>query len=315
MEDIKNFEDFYTAKIAPKITVFKKQDKAADVWGIVMVVTLILTLISFILTMHLAAEWHGTWVTTLLFIFSIFSIYTDTENEDAYTNNFKEGIINEIIKYLHPDLIYKPDSMVSEKEYRQSGLYRSEFNNIDGDDFISGVYKNISFHCSELRVGYDRDSSGEDIRATTIFKGLFFAAAVNEAYTGGTYVWINGEEQLGATIADERYRLIAFPKVYEMKMGDDLFDKYFSVYSTNPAEARTILDGEMMNNLLQFRKQIQRKVVFSVVMGHCYVAIPIKEDLFEPTEPVGDKEEVKKYFFTVLLILSIINQLQLNKLQ
>jgi hypothetical protein len=315
MEDIKNFEDFYAAKITPQIAVFKKQDKAAGVWGVVMVVALILTLVSFILTMHLEAEWYGAWVTALLFIFSIFSIYTYTENEDTYTNNFKEGIIKEIIKYLHPDLAYKPDSMVSEKEYRQSGLYRSEFNNIDGDDFISGVYKNISFHCSELRVGYDLNSSGEDIRTATIFKGLFFAAAVNKAYTGGTYVWIKGEEQLGATIGDERYRLIAFPKVYAMQMGDEQFDKYFSVFSTNPAEARIILDCEMMNNLLQFRKQIQRKVVFSVVMGHCYVAIPIKEDLFEPTEPVGDKEEVKKYFFTVLLILSIINQLQLHKLQ
>jgi Protein of unknown function (DUF3137) len=315
MEDIKNFEDFYAAKIAPQIATFKKQDKAAGVWGVIMVLALIFTLVSFILTMYLNAEWHGAWVTALLLIFSVYSIYTYTQNEDTYTNNFKEGIIKEIIKYLHPELTYKPDSMVSEKEYRQSGLYRSEYNDIDGDDFIGGVYKNISFRCSELRVTGNGDSEGESSRLTAIFKGLFFAAAVNQAYTGGTYVWIRGEEQLGASIADERYRLIAFPKVYAMQMGDDMFDKYFSVYSTNPAEARTILDDAMMANLLQFRKQIQRKVVFSVVMGHCYVAIPIKEDLFEPTEPVGDKEEVKKYFFTVLLILSIINQLQLHKLQ
>jgi hypothetical protein len=315
MEDIKNFEDFYAAKIAPQITTFKKQDKAAGVWGVIMVLALIFTLVSFILTIHLNAEWHGAWATTILLIFSVYSIYTYTQNEDTYTNNFKEGIIKEIIKYLHPGLIYKPDSMVPEKEYRQSGLYRSEYNNIDGDDFIGGVYKNTAFHCSELRVGYNRNSGGEGNQEGMIFKGLFFTAAVNKTYTGGTYVWIKGEEQLGATIADERYRLITFPKVYAMQMGDDLFDKYFSVYSTNPAEARTILDDEMMNNLLQFRKQIQRKVVFSVVMGHCYVAIPINEDLFEPTEPVGDKEEVEKYFFTVLLIFSIINQLQLQKLQ
>jgi succinate-acetate transporter protein len=125
MDDIKNFEAFYLAKIAPQITFFKKQDKEAGMWGVVMVLALIFTLVSFILTIHLKAEWHGSWVTTLLFIFSIFSIYTYTKNEDIYTNNFKEGIIKEIIKYLHPDLIYKAHSMVSVKEYRQSGLYRS----------------------------------------------------------------------------------------------------------------------------------------------------------------------------------------------
>jgi hypothetical protein len=100
-----------------------------------------------------------------------------------------------------------------------------------------------------------------------------------------------------------------------MKMGDESFDQYFSVCSTNPAEARTILNTEMMSRLLEFRKQIKRRVVFSVVLGKCYVAIPINEDLLEPGDTVGDKEEVKKYFFTILLILSIVNQLQLTRLQ
>jgi len=70
-----------------------------------------------------------------------------------------------------------------------------------------------------------------------------------------------------------------------------------------------------MRRLLEFRKQIKRKVVISFVMGHCYVAIPIEEDLLEPSDSLDDKEAVKKYFFTVLLILSIINQLPLDKLK
>ncbi|MEI9955855.1 MAG: DUF3137 domain-containing protein [Ferruginibacter sp.] len=118
----------------------------------------------------------------------------------------------------------------------------------------------------------------------------------------------------GVSIADERYRLLPFPQVYDMKMHDEIFDKYFFVCSTKPDEARKILDADMMRRLLEFRKQIKRKVVFSFVMGRCYVAIPIQEDLLEPTDSLDDKEEVKKYFFTVLLILSIINQLELNKL-
>ena len=49
-------------------------------------------------------------------------------------------------------------------------------------------------------------------------------------------------------------------------------------------------------------------------MGKCHVAIPIKDDLFEPTSFPDDKEVIKEYFFFVLLILSIINQLNLRKL-
>ena len=144
---------------------------------------------------------------------------------------------------------------------------------------------------------------------------LFFTARINAEYNGGTYVWIKDEEQFGDSIADERYRLLAFPEVIDMKMHDDIFDKYFFVCSTNPTEARKILDADMMRRLLEFRKQIKRKVVISFVMGRCYVAIPIEEDLLEPSDSLDDKEAVKKYFFTVLLILSIINQLPLDKLQ
>ncbi len=46
-----------------------------------------------------------------------------------------------------------------------------------------------------------------------------------------------------------------------------------------------------------------------------YVAIPIDENLFDlATKDPGDKETVKGYFFSALLVLSIINQLQLSKL-
>ena len=54
----------------------------------------------------------------------------------------------------------------------------------------------------------------------------------------------------------------------------------------------------MQQLLLKFRSQIQRNFVFSVVMGKCYVAIPVKEDLFEPADNPDGKEEIKKYFFS-----------------
>lgn len=277
-----------------------------------MVVFLILAITSLILTIVIDESWNGGIITILLFVLAIGSIGYYTKKEDAWESDFKEKVIRKIIAFLGPSLVYKPDDNVPEKEYRQSGLFRKKYDYYYGDDYIEGVYKDVPFHCSELRT---TTLGGRRNNEINIFKGLFFAARVNADYSGGTYVWIKDDEQFGASIAEERYYLLPFPKVYDMKMGDELFDKYFSVCSTNPAEARTILNNDMMYRLLEFRKQIKRRVVFSVVMGKCYVAIPINEDLLEPTEPLADKEEVKKYFFTVLLILSIVNQLQLNRLQ
>jgi hypothetical protein len=92
------------------------------------------------------------------------------------------------------------------------------------------------------------------------------------------------------------------------------FAKYFSVYTSYPAEAVAFLDEDMIQCMLNFRKQVNRDVQFSVVAGKIYVSIPINEDLLEPPSPdLDDKEKIKGYFFSILLVLSIINQLRLNR--
>ena len=312
MEAIKDFEGFYTINIAPILPELRKENKIADQWGTAMIIFLILAIAALIFTIVIPESWGGGTWTIILFVGAIVSIGYYTKKDNAYTDDFKERVIRQVVNYLNPALTYKPDGAMPEREYRQSGLFRRRYDYYYGEDSLEGVYKGVTFHCSELRTTY---IGGRRNLELTIFKGLFFAAVVNPKYKGGTYVWIKDEEQFGESIADERYRLLAFPKVYDMKMGHELFDSNFFVCSTNPKEAREILDTDMMNRLLEFRKQLKRKVVFSVVMGRCYVGIPINEDLLEPGDPIGDKEEVKKYFFTILLMLSIINQLELSQLQ
>lgn len=319
---IKNFDDFYTIKVQPNIERFEKENQSAGSWEQAAALAGIATVISFLITQFTEYDWNGGWITAGLLVVSIYSIYKYTKKDDAYISDFKQSIIKEIIDYLQPGLKYDPDGMMPQNEYRQSGLYRWRHQHFEGDDYISGVYKGVSFHCSEIKayvIRTGRYSEWDAVRGQdrdgNIFKGLFFAATVNSGYTGGTYVWIKGKEQLGASVADEAYRMFRFPASVHIHTGNALFDEYYSVYSTNPAEAHAIIDSEMMNNLIRFRNQLQRNVVFSVVLGKCYVAIPVKEDLFEPANNLDNREEIKKYFFSVLLILSIINQLNLSKLQ
>ncbi len=70
-----------------------------------------------------------------------------------------------------------------------------------------------------------------------------------------------------------------------------------------------------MERMVHFKTQINRDTRLSFVDGICYVAIAVDEDLLEPSmsEP-GNKDDIKDYFFSILLILSIINQLNLSKL-
>jgi len=106
-------------------------------------------------------------------------------------------------------------------------------------------------------------------------------------------------------------------RIYKIKLQNSVagFENNFSVYSTNPSEAGMIVTTAMEERLMRFKKQLNRHIAVSFVAGKCYVAISIKEDLLEPSGfDTDDREEVKKYFFTILLVLSIINQLHLNEL-
>ncbi len=315
MDRIKTFDEFYRTRIEPQLDDLNKQDRQANYWGTVMFLALLATVGSLILAITSTTSWGGGFVTAILAAFAFYSVYKYTKQDDDYTDNFKDNVIAAIIRFIDPGFIYKPGSMVPSREYISSGLFRHRYDYIDGDDYIGGTYKDVHFHCSELHTYYhtvgSRYSGG---KVVTIFKGLFFAGAVNKSFTGGTYIWLKNDEQLSATIADEHFRMLPLPPVNEVQTGNALFDQYYSMCTTMPSDAKKIIDSGLLDNLLQFRRQLKRKVLFSVVAGQCYVAIPISEDLLEPTTPVGDRDEVKKYFYTILLVLSIINQLHLNEL-
>jgi prepilin signal peptidase PulO-like enzyme (type II secretory pathway) len=310
MEPVHDFETFYSLRLLPYLEKLKEQRNEMYNWkmlGILSAVGIFLFFVSF--QTNLISD--SLLLVFFSFVVLIVSIYFYTKRSDQYLDSFKEKVIGQIITALNPTAVYKPMGFVSQKKYRASGLYRRKYTQFDGDDYWEGVYKNVPFHCSEIETRYE-DSSGD---VQQIFKGLFFSARLNSSFKGRTYVWAKGEEQLPVSVADEHYRMLQLPDVYKFNMGDVTFHKYFSVYGLDASEAAYIIDPPMMQHMLRLKAQLHRKIVFSFVAGRCYVAVPIQENLLEPNNrDIADKETIKTYFFTILLVFNIINELELNRL-
>ncbi|MEO6404688.1 MAG: DUF3137 domain-containing protein [Ferruginibacter sp.] len=311
MEERTDFETFYTTRIEPMLNKNRALRNIVRNWGWGGIIALIFTLSNFLSCQSFKDERTGFgWLAAFGIVILAMCIHQYATKRDTYLENFKETVIREILLFVLPGVIYKPSAYVPSKEYRRSGLYRHRYNYFDGEDYIAGVYKDVHFHCSELHTGYETGTNVDRI----IFQGLFFVASVNHFFQSTTYIWSAENEQTGS-IADEEYRFFPMPEVFHLHTGSKLFEKYFTVYSTNPTESHYLLTADMMQLLLRFRRQIKREISLSVVAGKCYVAIPIDENLFDPSfSNAGDKETVKGYFFSALLVLSIINQLQLSKL-
>jgi hypothetical protein len=237
-------------------------------------------------------------------------VYFSAKYSDRYIDDFKEKIIGQIITYIYPSAVYKPMGFISKKEYKASGLYRRRFSHFDGDDYWECVYNGIAFHCSEIKTWYE-DAGGTD----HIFKGLFFIGRINNSLGGGTYVWTKGHAQLPVSIADQHYRMYPIPHVQKMRIEHEKFNRHYSVYTTNIYEASLILSYSMLDHMVLIKEKLAKDIVFSFVAGKCYIAVPFDENLLEPSSKgVRDKEEIKKYFYSILLVFNIINKLELNKL-
>ncbi|HNU87083.1 MAG TPA: DUF3137 domain-containing protein [Ferruginibacter sp.] len=309
MDEIKNFEDFYKLKIQPNLDELDNDESAASNWKRFTWFTGAGTFISFLMYYTRLLP-IGHILAIAMLIMCIIGVYFSAKYSDRYIDDFKEKIIGPIITYIYPAAVYKPMGFISKKEYKASGLYRRRFTHFDGDDYWESVYNGLSFHCSEVK-SWIEDATGVNY----IFKGLFFCARINSSFAGATYLWTKGHSQLPASMADGHYRLFPLPHVQRVNTGHASFDKHYSVYTSNTDEASLILSYHMMDHILLIKEKLGRDIVFSFVAGKCYIAVPFDENLLEPPRKgLRDKEEIKNYFLTILLVFNIINRLELNRL-
>ncbi|MGB4846169.1 MAG: DUF3137 domain-containing protein [Ferruginibacter sp.] len=309
MEPVEDFEKFYSLRIQPHLDELGNEESSMYNWKTFTVLTGMGAFISFFL-FYLTVLPSGHILGAAMLVMCIIGVYFSAKYADKYIDDFKEKIIGQIITFIHPQAVYKPMGFISKKEYKASGLYSRRFSHFDGDDYWQSVYNGIAFHCSEIRAVYSGPTSSEPI-----FKGLFFVAKLSSNFTGGTYVWIKGSAQLPSSMADEHYRMFPLPHVQRMNTGHEAFSKQYSVYSTNVNEASLILSYHMMDHMLLIKERLQKDIVYSFVAGKCYIAVPFEENLLEPSKKgVRDKEEIRNYFYSILLVFNIIKKLELNRL-
>ncbi|MEO6838241.1 MAG: DUF3137 domain-containing protein [Ginsengibacter sp.] len=304
MNEKKDFENFYDTKLKPTLSYLKLQSSEATGWKITGLLFLMFAIMCFLLSQII--------VGILLLAFALISIYKYTKKKELFFRNFKETALREIIKYLEPELIYKPNENISPIDYEKSALFRRIYDYYEGNDSISGNYSDIKFYCSELETGYDKSPGGNTI--TTIFKGLFFAIPLKIYLAGAIYIWPKGGEQLTINFLDEYYKLFPLPEVYSMNLNDKTFESNFSVYSTSPSDASSIIDQELKERLINLKEQVGKEIRFSIMRGICYLSISIDTKLLKPSLSNADNiESVKEYYFRVQLILNVIDQLNFKR--
>jgi hypothetical protein len=300
MNALEDFEQFFREELLPAMPQLKAKAVSARVVGFVALG----------LAVVLVILWFSNWLHPsgllifLLIMGVIVALYFYQNSRENFIYQYKEAVVQKVINHLVPGAVYKPQISISQKEYKASGLFRHYYDDFSGDDFISGIYNNVSFRCGDLDVSRKRSSR--------IFKGFFFNAKISSTIRGGTYIWDRDFVQLPDSLLEEAYRMMPLPRVWKVPVTNADFNKCFKVYSSYPAEASVILTPGLITQMVNLRQKLHTGVTFSFVAGHCYVAISTDADLLEPGGAnAEDKARALRCYMVVSLIPELINTLAL----
>ena len=232
---------------------------------------------------------------------------------------FKEIVVPQIIKFFDPSLEFHPDRMVPSKLYDLSGLFAQEWDDYDGEDFVSGFYKGVEVMFSELKTEYETESTDDEGNTTrtthTIFDGVFFVADFHKDFKYRTYVLPDvAEKYFGKLLGGFFQKCNVFQSGKLIKLENVEFEKEFAVYADDPVEARYSLSPLLMERLLVLRKRFACPLQIAFVDSCMFIAISTKEDFFELSSLKNFDITVAEHCKNELeMFLKIVEELNLDR--
>ena len=308
MQAGKDFSEFYDSELRDLIAPQEMERKRVAAFGIYGTLLIVVSFVGIFYASSNNAQGVaiGAFISLIAAIIILVIFYNKRKN---YVSWFKEKVVHSIIKFIEPDLHYNHAGYVHKNDYENSGLYLEGVDRYRGDDYVEGRRDKTTFCFSELHTE-KRVSSGKSTHWQTIFKGLFFIGDFNKNFQGRTFIYSENNPQLG--FFSKMFSSFAW-NLEKVNLESLEFENKFIVYSSDQVEARYILTPSFMERLVKLQDLMGDRTSYSFVDTNVYVAIPISDELFEPSVfSENDYNRLGDYYNTVHIVFDIIDELNLN---
>lgn len=207
----------------------------------------------------------------------------------SFYKDFKYKLVKPFISKVFPFIEYYPESKINQHYFISSYLF-DIFGTIDsyqGDDKLSGQYRDVKFEISELHVTNKQND---------LFHGLFLVFTLPDAFitTISTANNIAGKNQIQI---------------------DNLnFNKLYKAYSPDSIKAFQILTPDLIEGLLRLQSFATDKLKFSFIGKNLYIAIPHDKLFLSPPIKHSLYQEYiyEEYFDEIMTILELIDALHMT---
>jgi len=232
-----------------------------------------------------------------------------------YTSEFKNKVIEPLIKELDENLNYSKNLHVPQRIFEHSEIFQSRIDRINGNDFVKGHIDGVKIQFSDIHAEKRNKSSKNNDTWQTIFQGLFVVSEFNKSFHGKTVILPDTAQSTFGDLVGGWLQSKNMNRDELVKMDDPEFEKLFVVYSTDQIEARYILSHSLMKKIILFHKKSEHPIYISFVGESLHMAIEYNKDLFEPSifHSLLKYKIAMEYVKTLHLAIGIVEELKLNQ--
>lgn len=256
----------------------------------------------------------------------VYILYKRGDNFIPINTDFKDKIINKIIKFLDAGFKYEKNKGLEKKIVDSTELFES-FGFFRSDDLISGTISGHSFVLSDISATKDiliRKSQGKerDRRHVTVFKGLY---AVLKLKTGfQTPLYINNKKLLDNLITpgllntlndltqsqEQNSRLKNF-----VITGDQTFDSLFHVRSSDPLHELLKLSTEIRKLIISAKGLTSTPIHLAFLKNEIHIAIEDTETFEMDSHTSFTNSKYVKHYFNLLNVIVGLSEGLINVIQ
>lgn len=276
----------------------------------------------FYLGVQLGDEFIGRYAGAIgfLVLIGISTLFVKGISERFYVK-YKEVVMPELLNYSGVETSYNGEEKLSKQEFLDSALYHPHrISRFSGSDLVEGKLGQTSFKFSHLEVTEIRRSGSGSKSKTEIvelFKGLFYVSSFNKIFEGNTIVMPDVARELFGEALGEKLNKLGLTGYKDVKfeqLENREFEKYFTVYASDPVEARYILSPALMERIVRLREELDMDFHLSFKQNKMYLALETPKDLFGPDlfTSINNLKRVEEINDFLVQILRIPDKFDLN---
>ena len=213
---------------------------------------------------------------------------------------FKHRVVASIVARVLPGASYDPDLALAGSVLDASGLFHDEIA-YSGDDLVRGTIGRTPFAMGDVHAGITRRG---DLRSG--FEGLLFHAEFNRSLVGRTVVLPAGQTPQASHVHNHGLAPVG--------LESPEFAALFSVYASDPIEARYVLTPNTMERLVDLARTVARPLYAAFDLRRVFVATDNGKGAFEALAFGGEKawDEVRGFAALFESARAIVEELELN---